>query len=137
MIADRGQDGVGIGLGQRQTEDHFVGLAERRAVFVIVEPADNDGLVDVAPIERQQDQIAGIGGGHRADSLSGQGHAFECQPAVFQGHITAVVVAVAVRAMRLHLGHQTQLGDARMAHLFPDDGLDGVDDIVHAALLSL
>src|SRR5947209_1214202 len=128
VVADRGFDRLVVGRVQREVEDHFVRVAHRRPVAVGVEPADDEGLVDVALVERQQHEIAFVRDGDRADVAADDRHAFDQQAAVLEAHVAGVVVVVVGGAVRRDLFDHRELGHAHAAQLVPNDLLDGGED---------
>src|SRR5215212_8067127 len=120
--------GVKVVGVQRQAADHLVRQVEGRTLFVVVEAADNDRLVDVATDEAHQHEVLDARDGRRPDDGRRDRHLAQLQAAVLKLDVALVVVAVAVGAVGKHGRDDAEVANVQPLQLLAHDRLDHIDD---------
>ena len=108
-------------------QDRLAVVVRRRAVLVVVEPADDHRRVDVAVEELDEHELADRGDARAPDPPGRDRHAAEHDAGVAQDDRARVVVAVAVARVRVLLLDGRELGRAHPADLLADDLLDALE----------
>src|SRR5690606_8849143 len=120
-------NGVVIGRIDGNVEDHLPIVVRWRSVLVVVEPANDDRSVNVAPDELHEYHLPHRRDAHQPDPLSRDRNASQNQAGIPQAHRAGMIVLVRLVRVRMLFLDDRQFRCAHPRNLVPHDPADRVE----------